>query len=278
MRTMKLKNKTGYAALLAGIALLFLYGCGDAGPKKIVIKGSTTVLPIMQNIANAYRETSKTTVYIEGSGSGLGIKSLIEGKCDIADSSRPIKQEEISASQTGGLEITEILIAYDMVVPVVHPSNRIENLSLDQLKSIYNGSIKNWKEVGGKNENITVVSRDLNSGTYEVWNEKVMKNSILRADAFLQVSNETVLETVAENARAIGYLGYGNINKSVKTVKVNGLEESIENGKSGVYPLSRKLYLYVNKKKINKEIQKFTDYVIGKEGQKIVTSTGFISL
>ncbi len=278
---MTIKKMQAITALFAVSALtlsLSFTGCSRERGNRVVIKGSTTVLPITQRAMEEYRKTNRVAITIEGSGSGNGIKAIIDGTTDIANSSRQMKPEEIAKAQEKGVAIEEILCAYDMIVPVIHPSNRITNLTLDQLKGIYDGSIKNWNQVGGPNESIVVISRDTSSGTYEYWHEKVMRKADVRPDALLQASNGAVISTVAGNPKAIGYVGFGYLNSSVKGINVNGVDPTIENGKSRKYPISRGLYMYVNKNSVSREARSFIDFILGAEGQKIVTGAGFISL
>ena len=265
----------GSAALIA--ASLFA-GCSRDSGNKIVIKGSTTVLPVTQKTAEAYRKINKTAITIEGSGSGNGIKALIDGTCDIANSSREMKPEELQSASAKGKKVKEIAIAVDMIVPVVNPSNPVKEITMAQLKAIYDGSITNWKQLGGRDENIVVISRDTSSGTYEIWNEKVMKKADVRKDALLQASNGAIISAVAGNPKAIGYVGFGYIDSSVKTLNVDKVVPTIENGKSGKYPVSRKLYMYVDENRVSAETQKFIDYILGAEGQKLVNEAGFISI
>ncbi len=263
------------AVILSGIVLA---ACSRDTGNKIVIKGSTTVLPITQKAAEEYRKQNKVSITIEGSGSGNGIKALIDGTCSIANSSREMKEKELGTAKEKGIAVKEITVAYDMIVPVVNPANTVKNLTMDQLKGIYDGSIKNWKQVGGKDENIVVISRDTSSGTYEIWHEKVMKNTDVAKDALLQASNGAIVSAIAGNPKAIGYIGYGYIDKTVKALTVSGVEPTLDNGKSGKFPVSRKLYMYVDEKKITGESQKFIDYLLSPEGQKLVKEAGFISI
>jgi phosphate transport system substrate-binding protein len=272
---MKQKKIWIFAFLI--VLMIFSTGC-SRNQQVIVIKGSTTVLPIAQKATEVFYLKTKIAVSLSGTGSGDGIKSLIDGTCDIANSSREIKKEEIELANSKGIKIKEITIAYDMIVPIVHPSNKVNNLSIEQLKAIYDGSITNWKEVGGDNEKIVVISRDSSSGTFEVWESKVMNKTEVRADALLQASNGAVLTAVANNKNAIGYIGFGYLNNTIKMLWVNNIEPTIENGKSAVYPLSRKLYIYVNESKISGQTQKYIDFLLSKEGQQIVKETGFIPI
>jgi phosphate transport system substrate-binding protein len=259
-------------------SLLTYVSCKKDTGTRVVIKGSTTVLPITQKAAEFFKKSEGISVFVEGSGSGNGIKALLDGGCDIANSSREMKLEEKDSATKKGIKVKEIVLAYDMIVPIVHPSNPVKNLTMDQLKAVYDGSIKNWKQLGGKDEMIVVVSRDTSSGTYEIWHEKVMKKTDVRSDALLQASNGAIITTVAGNPKAIGYVGFGYINDTVKGITVNGVAVTLENGKSGIFPISRKLYMYVNTNKISGETQKFIDYLLSKEGQGQVKAAGYISL
>ena len=165
-----------------------------------------------------------------------------------------------------------------MIVPVVHPSNPLKSLSLDQLKAIYNGSITNWKQLGGKNENIVVISRDTSSGTYEVWHKIVMKKTDVAKSALLQASNGAIVSAVTQNPKALGYIGYGYLNNNIKPLMINGIEGTITNGKSGKYPISRKLYMYVNDKRLSKEAKAYINFILSPEGQALVKETGYIPL
>ncbi|MGL4370406.1 MAG: PstS family phosphate ABC transporter substrate-binding protein [Spirochaetota bacterium] len=267
-----------YVICAVALSAAFFSGCSRDSGARVVIKGSTTVLPITQKEAELYREISKTPISIDGSGSGNGIKALLDGNCDIANSSREMKKEELAAAKTKGIAVKEITVAYDMIVPVVNPSNPVSNLSLAQLKGIYDGKITSWKQLGGKDELIVVISRDTSSGTYEIWQSKVMGDADIRTDALLQASNGAILNSIAANPRAIGYIGFGYLDSSVKGVTLDNVPITIENGKSGKFPVSRKLYMYVNENKLSKEASAFIDFLLSEKGQSIVKETGFIPL
>jgi phosphate transport system substrate-binding protein len=264
-------------ALTAAMILLFGIGCSKQEKNKIIIKGSTTVLPITQKAMEAYVKINpKSAISIDGSGSGNGIKALIDGATDIANSSREMKDKEIELAKSKGIDVEEIAIAIDCLVPIVNPKSKVNNMTLQQLKGIYDGTIKTWDKVGGPNENIIAVSRDTSSGTFESWHEIVLKKADVRKDAQMTASSGQVVTTVAGNPKSIGYVGFGYLNESIKPLKVNGVDATLENGKSGKYPVSRKLYMYVNKKKISKEARAFIDYILSAEGQVVVKQAGFI--
>jgi phosphate transport system substrate-binding protein len=267
-----------FTALTVISFFIMPYAYSQESGQRIVIKGSTTVLPITQKTSEEYRKTNSVSISIEGSGSGNGIKALLDGTCDIANSSREMKPEELEAAKGKGINVKEIVVSYDMIIPVVHPSNPVKNLTLDQLKGIFSGSISNWKELGGKDDKIIVVSRDTSSGTYEYWDEKVMKKTDVSNRALLQASNGAVLSTVSVNQKAVGYISFGYMNKTVKAISVNGVQGTIANGKSGKYPIFRKLYMYVDSNKLSKEAEKYIQFILGKKGQALVKEEGFIPL
>ncbi|HOD16499.1 MAG TPA: phosphate ABC transporter substrate-binding protein [Spirochaetota bacterium] len=264
--------------LVAALMTVTVTACKKRDANRVVVKGSTTVLPITQKAAEAFKKSGGASVFVEGSGSGNGIKALIDGSCDIANSSREMKKEEKEAAAKKGIKLREIVVAYDMIVPIVHESNVVSNLVIDQLKAIYDGSITRWKDLGGRDEEVVVISRDTSSGTYEVWEEKVMKKTDVTQRALLQASNGAIITTVAGNPKAIGYIGFGYINDSVKGLTVNGVAATIENGKSGKFPISRKLFMYVNDGTLSDNAQKFIDFLLGAEGQDLVKEAGFIPL
>lgn len=265
-------------SVFAFVTALAVSSCSREGAR-IVIKGSTTVLPITQKTAEVYKQTHPNiSISIEGSGSGNGIKALIDGSCEIANASRQMKPEEIEKMKTNGGVPKEIEVGIDMICPIIHPSNQVKNLTTAQLKGIFDGTITNWKQIGGKDDTIVVVSRDTSSGTYEVWHEKVMNKTDVRSDALLQASNGAVVTTVAENPKAIGYIGYGYITENVKAIHVNSVEPTLENGKSKAFPLSRGLYMYINEAKISDQAKAFIDFILSKDGQALVKDAGFIPL
>ena len=158
--------------------------------QSIVIKGSTTVLPVAQGTLEAFmKKNPGVQMSLSGGGSGEGVKALIDKTTDIATSSREIKKEEIALAETKGVKPMAHVVAYDAIIPIVHPKNKVSNLSIDQLSQIYQGKITNWNEVGGEDLKIVVISRDSSSGTFESWDHFVMKKAKVTpksADAGLQ--------------------------------------------------------------------------------------------
>jgi phosphate transport system substrate-binding protein len=168
-------------------------------------------------------------------------------------------------------------VAYDAIIPVVHPTNKVANLSIDQLGQIYQGKITNWKEVGGADLKIIVISRDTSSGTFETWDHFVMKKAKVTPKAQMLASSGAIVTAVAKNRYAIGYLGIGYVNNTLKPLLVNGIKGSAETALSKQYPLSRELYMYTNGEPTG-EVAKFIAFVKSAEGQKIVAKEGFVPL
>ena len=263
---------------LLGILFSF-FSLGSAWAGNIVIKGSTTVLPIAQKVAEAYMKMKpEVSISISGGGSGNGIKAIIDGTTDIADSSRFIKDKEIKLAMSNDVYPVPFAVAYDCIIPVVHPSNTVEDLSAAQLKGIYKGEITNWRDVGGPDLKIVVVSRDTSSGTYEVWEEKIMNKERVYPGALLQASNGAVAQAVSKNKNAIGYIGIGYINDELKALTVNGIKGSEETTLNGLFPVSRPLYMFTNKWP-KEEILDFINFVIHpQKGQALVREAGFVPL
>jgi phosphate transport system substrate-binding protein len=217
-------------------------------------------------------------ISISGGGSGNGIKAIIDGTTDIADASRFIKDKEVKLAVSKGRYPVPFAVAYDCIVPVVHPSNHIKNITMDQLKDIYMGKVKNWREVGGPNKRVVVISRDTSSGTYEVWHKKVLKKKKVYPGALLQASNGAVVQAVAKNRYAIGYIGLGYLNRTVKMLTVNGVKGSKQTTLDGTFPISRPLYMFTAGWPKG-DIVNFINYVLHpKKGQKYVEEAGYVPL
>ncbi len=265
--------------LIIFLSILFLCSLmGFSYAENLRIDGSTTVLPIAQKAAEVFmKKYPNIKVYVSGSGSGTGIKALIDGTTNIATSSREAKDKEIAAAKKKGVKLTDHKVALDGIVPVVHPSIKINNITTEQLRDIYTGKIKSWKEVGGPGRPISVVSRDTSSGTYEVWEEKVLKGDRVRPDALLVASNGQAVQTVAQNRYAIGYIGIGYIDKSVKVLMVNDKTATAKSIRDGSWPIARPLFMYTNGKPAG-TVAKFIEFMLSKDGQKVVNEVKYVSI
>jgi phosphate transport system substrate-binding protein len=255
-----------------------LVGAGVAFAENIVIKGSTTVLPIAQVTLEAYMKANPgANISLSGGGSGEGIKALMDQSADIANSSREIKKTELELAKSKNVEPKETVVAIDAIVPIVSPRNKVRDLTVDQLSQIYQGKITNWKEVGGENLEIVVISRDSSSGTFEAWGELVLKGAKVSPRAQLQASNGAIVQAVSKNKYALGYIGLGYIDKTVKALTVNGIQASDKTALSKEYPVSRFLYMYTNGEPKG-ETAKFIQFVLSPAGQVLVKKEGFVPL
>ncbi len=246
--------------------------------EKIVVEGSTTVLPISQRAAEVFMDShAGADISVRGGGSGVGIASLIDGTTDIANASRAMKDTEVQKAVDKGRTPKANVVAMDGICVIVNPSNGVSALTKKQIKDIYTGRVSNWKDVGGSDAKIVVISRDSSSGTFEAFGELALDKEKVRADALLQASNQAVASTVAQTPDAIGYVGLGYVAPSVKALDVDGVKASRETVLNGRYPISRPLFMYTNgqPRGLAKE---FVDFILSAEGQKIVEEEGFVGL
>ncbi|MCX5854767.1 MAG: PstS family phosphate ABC transporter substrate-binding protein [Deltaproteobacteria bacterium] len=258
--------------------LCLLFSAGAVCAENIVIKGSTTVLPIAQATLEAYMKANPgVNISLSGGGSGDGIKSLIDKSTDIANSSREIKAKEVELAKSKGVNPVATIVAIDAITPIVNPKNKVRNLTIDQLSQIYQGKIKNWKEVGGDDLKIVVISRDSSSGTFEAWAEMVLNKAKVAPTAQLQASNGAIVQAISKNRYAIGYIGLGYLNKSVKPLTVNGVQASAKTAISKEYPVARPLYMYTNGQPAG-GVEKFIKFVLSPAGQELVAKEGFVPL
>jgi phosphate transport system substrate-binding protein len=266
--------------VLAGVLALALVAWpipSHAG--NLTIEGSTTVLPIAQIAIETYMKSHpEVKISLSGGGSSNGIKALIDGTANIATSSRFIKEAEVKLAIERGAYPVPFGIAYDCIVPVVHSSNPVKGFTLDQLKAVYEGKTKNWKELGGPDKEIVVISRDTSSGTYETWEGKVLKGARVKPGALLQASNGAVVQTVAKNKLALGYVGVGYLDKSLKGLPVNGVMGSAQTTLNGTYPISRVLYMFTRGWPEGDTLNFINWMMHPQKGQKAVTAAKYVPL
>lgn len=266
-------------SLLALIVLMITVVSGLVfAADSLTIQGSSTVLPIAQRAAEVYMEQNPdVNISVRGGGSGNGIAALIDSACDIADASRFIKDKEVKNAIEKGVYPVPHRVAMDGIAVVVNPANSVEELSLEQIKDIYTGKITNWKELGGKNQEIVIISRDSSSGTFEVFEELVLGGAKVAPTALLQASNGAVAGVVAETKGAIGYVGLGYLSGGLKAVKVNGVLPNNATVASGKFPIARPLFMFTNGW-LEGLAADFINFVLCAEGQKIVGEQGYVPL
>lgn len=211
----------------------------------------------------------------------MGIASLLEGTTDIATTSRKMKFDERIKMQEAGKKTNEVIVAYDALAIVVHPSNKVTNLTREQLEAIFTGKVRNWKEVGGEDLKIVAYSRETSSGTYEFFKENVLKNKNYKSGILSMPATGAIIQSVSQTKGAIGYVGLAYVNKEVKPIHVSYdagksyVEPSLENATNRTYPLVRPLFFYYETKDASR-LRPFIDYVMSAEGQATVRKVGYV--
>ncbi|WP_195630664.1 phosphate ABC transporter substrate-binding protein [Bacteroides finegoldii] len=245
------------------------------------IKGSDTVLPVAQQTAERFmNQYPDTRVTVTGGGTGVGISALLDNTTDIAMASRPIKFSEKMKIKSTGEDVAEIVVAYDALAVVAHPSNPVKQLTRQQLEDIFRGKITNWKQVGGDDRKIVVYSRETSSGTYEFFKESVLKNKNYMANSLSMPATGAIIQSVSQTKGAIGYVGLAYVSPRVKTLSVSYdgkhyAAPTVENATNKTYPIVRPLYYYYNVKK-KAEIDPLIQYILSPDGQDIIKKSGYI--
>lgn len=253
--------------VLIGLTLALWSGCGKRR-EAITVAGSTAFQPFAEKLAEEFMlKRPDISVTVQGGGSAVGIQSAVSGAADIGAA------DLVTLPPEAGV-LTAVVVARDAVSLVVHPSNPISDLSTAQIRDIFNGKITDWKETGGPDKPITVVSREVGSGTRSSF-EEIVGNISLTKNAIVQDSNGTIRETVANDPAAIGYITHGIVNEKVKAVSVDGWAAITENIMSGKYKIVRPIYLLTKGPPAGAS-KEFIDYVLSDEGQKVIRQSGLI--
>ncbi len=277
------------AVLVAGTTLI---SCAKAEDMQgsLQMKGSDTMVNLCQAWAEAFMATHpKISVAVTGGGSGTGIAALIGGTCDLAAASRKMTQKEIALATAQGAPPQEWTVALDGLAVVVHPQNPVKRLTLQQLADLFTGKIHNWRELGGANQTVVLLSREVNSGTHVYFKEHVLSASKdagpkeFSPEALLLPSSQAIADEVATNSSGIGYYGMGYVNpKNVvvavaKTAADPYITPSEETVRSGVYPISRPLFLY-SRGVPQGAVKAFLNFVMSPEGQAVVRHIDFVPI
>lgn len=247
------------------------------------IKGSDTVLPLAQKQAENYiKNNPKNQVTITGGGSGVGFSALFEGTTDIAMTSRKIKFREKIKFGKAKKSPVEKIIAYDALAVIVHPDNKINQLTRKQVEDIFTGRITNWKQVGGADMKIVAYSRETSSGTYEFFKEHLLEHKNYKNSVLSMPATGAIIQSVNQTKGAIGYVGLAYLNSQIKALKIsydgkNYISPTLENAKNKSYPVIRGLYFYYDEKN-EKKVNPFINYILSPTGQKTVESMGYVPL
>ena len=277
---------------------ILLSGCAGRTAAQASVSDATTIQNIgsdtMVNLALAWAEAFQTQrpdvlIAVTGGGSGTGIASLINGTADIANASRAMKSEEKQQAEASGFQPFEIEVARDAIAVIVHPSNPVDTLTLQQISDIYSGQITNWREVGGEDRPIVLLSRETNSGTHVYFLETVLRlgdnkrKTLFSPDTLLLPSSEGITAEIRQNPNAIGYDGLGYVTPDVKTIGVAEepgapfVQPSIASVDAGSYPIARPLFVYTRGEPAG-AIKDYIDWILGQDGQAIVAQLGFVPL
>lgn len=264
---MLVSKNSSYLLGLAILGTLLVSGCGKSR-ENITVAGSTAFQPFAEKLADQYMSTHpESSITIQGGGSALGIQAALSGAAQIGMADL-VKLPEEAAT------LKNIIVARDGIAVVIHPSNGIKGVTTDQVRGIFSGTIKTWKEVGGSDHAISVISREAGSGTRSSF-EKIVGNMTLTKDALIQDSNGTVRETVANDSFSIGYLSHGLINEKIKAISVDGAPCTEEDIVAGRYPLVRPVFL-VYSPTLSPAGQAFLDYLLSEEAQALIHKNGLI--
>ena len=260
----------------------------DSSSTYIENKGSDTIVNLALAWAERYQaEHPEVRISVTGGGSGTGIASIINGTVDIANASRQIKEEEIDAAQSNGVEPVEHIIARDAIAVIVHPQNPVSQLTLKQISDIYSGKFTNWSEVGGEDRPIVRLSRETNSGTHVYFLETVLRlgssedKTLFSTDTLLLPSSEGIISEVRQNPNAIGYDGLGYVPHDLKMIAIAEEEggayvlPSIPTVNDKTYPIARDLYMYTDGEPTG-IVKDYLDWILGTEAQEIVAELGFV--
>ena len=245
----------------------------SADSSTISISGSTTVQPLAEKLAEAFMtENTGVRIDVQGGGSSVGVKAAGEGTSDIGMASREIKESEIA--EFPNMKI--FVIARDGIAIVAHPDIPVGDLTVEQVRDIFSGKVTNWKDLGGEDQNIIVVSREEGSGTRGAFEEMVMgEDALIAATAILQPSNGSVRTTVSTTPNSIGYISFGYLDDTVKSISIDGVAPTEPNAADGSYPIVRPLNMLTNGEP-DGAVKAFLDFILSDAGQKLVVEDGYI--
>lgn len=233
------------------------------------MNGSTSMEKVIKAVNGAFMEKNKgVTVNLNLTGSGTGIQEASEGKCDIGNSSRKLKDDEAE-------KLDATVIGLDGIALVVNPTNKLEDITIEDLAKVYSGEITNWKDLGGDDKAIVVIGREDGSGTRDGFESIVMGDKQPQYAQELE-STGSVINAVSTTDGAIGYASLANVDETVKALKIGGVEATEENVKSGAYEVQRPFICATLKDSDNKLVKAYLDFILSEEGQALVLAQGSV--
>ena len=239
----------------------------------ISVSGSTTVQPLDEKLAEAFMtENTGIRIDVQGGGSSVGVKAAGQGTSDIGMASREIKESELAEFP----KLNVVVIARDGIAIVANADVTVSDLTVEQVRDIFSGKITNWKDLGGEDQNIIVVSREEGSGTRGAFEELVMgKDALITASAILQPSNGSIRTTVSTTPYSIGYMSFGYLDDTIKAISIGGIAPTEPNAADGSYPIVRPLNMLTNGEPTG-AVKAFLDFILSDAGQKLVVEDGYI--
>ena len=266
--------------LIACMVIVSGLVCGSLRADTLQIEGSTTVGPIADAFAEYFQSIyPDLKITVKKTGSGDGAAALVDGRCDIADMSRFMKDTEFKEAVAKNIFPVAHVIAMDGVCVIVHPSNPVKAVTREQVRDIYKGKIKNWRELGGPDMPIVPISRDTSSGTYETFHELVMAKQEMAANVEYVNANPQAHARVRNTQGAIGYVGLGFVDSNVKALEIDKIKPSRKTISSGTYPVSRPLYMFTNGyPKLGSMTHRFVTFHYTEKGQELIEAKGFVPL
>jgi phosphate transport system substrate-binding protein len=265
---------------IVGMVLLSLVAGTAVQAETLQLEGSTTVGPIADAFAEYFKSVYPSLeITVKKTGSGDGAAALVDGRCDIANMSRFMKDQEFKDAVANGIYPLAHVIAMDGVCIIVHPSNPVRALTKDQIRDIYTGKITNWSQAGGPSMPIVPISRDTSSGTYETFENLVMNKQNMAAGVEYVNANPQAHARVKTTRGAIGYVGLGFVDAAVRALKVDGVLPSRQTIASGTYPVTRPLFMFTNGyPKLGTVVHKFCAFYLTEKGQELIEAKGFVPL
>jgi phosphate transport system substrate-binding protein len=265
------RPRAAWAAICMVALALLVWGCNsEVSSRPLSVAGSTSVQPFAEKLAEIYLQEHPTCrIDVQGGGSSAGIFAAEHGAADLGASSRELLGKEKN--------LTEIPIAYDGIAIIVHPSNSLTNISIEEIRQIFIGAVTNWQALGLPAHAIDIITREEGSGTREAFEHLVMGQQEITPAALVQDSNGSVREIVAGDPYSLGYISAGLVDERVKALAIDGVLPTRNNIKDHSYKLVRR-FLLVARAAPAGSSRAFLDFVLGPNGQKILENEGLVGV